>query len=42
MRGYDTNVDLVTDEAANVVRTLARSAAEDASTADDSSKPTVY
>jgi AcrR family transcriptional regulator len=31
MRGYDTNVDLVADEAANVVRTLARSAAEDAS-----------
>jgi AcrR family transcriptional regulator len=36
MRGYDTDVDLVAGEAANVVRTLARSAA------DDSSQPTVY
>ena len=36
LRGYDTDVDLVADEAANVVRTLASSAA------DDSSQPTVY
>jgi AcrR family transcriptional regulator len=38
MRGYDTNVDLVADEAANVVRTLARSAAEDASVPASSSQ----
>ena len=38
MRGYDTNVDLVADEAASVVRTLARSVAEDASVPASSSQ----
>jgi AcrR family transcriptional regulator len=38
MRGYNTNVDLVADEAANVVRILARSAAEDASILASSSQ----
>ncbi len=38
MRGYNTDVDLGADEAANVVRTLARSAAEDASAPATSSQ----
>ena len=42
MRGYNTDVDLVADEAASVVRILARSAEEDASAAAGSSQQTVY
>jgi AcrR family transcriptional regulator len=42
MRGYNTDVDLVAGEAADVVRILARSAAEDASAAAGSPQQTVY
>jgi AcrR family transcriptional regulator len=42
MRGYNTDVDLVADEAADVVRILARSAAEDASAEAGSPQQTVY
>ena len=42
MRGYNTDVDLVADEAASVVRILARSAEEDASAAAGSRQQTVY
>jgi hypothetical protein len=40
--GYNTDFDLVADEAANSVRTLARSAAEGTSAAAGSPQQTVY
>jgi hypothetical protein len=42
MRGNDTDVDLVAEEAANVVRTLARSAVEDGSARAGAPQQTVY
>jgi AcrR family transcriptional regulator len=42
MRGYNTDVDLVADEAANVVRTLARSAVEDGSARAGAPQQAVY